>query len=190
MIRTGIILCLISLTLGVVSCGDDDNPPTMNLPTGCTSQGVYAISILEHGIACLPTNAFADSSQIIGAPNFIVTGPGKTEFQGFTSLGVQGNVVAFMGSCIQDLPGADLRVFQAVSEEPVEVLVSASNTGPFISLGTQNCRDQCDFDLAGSGLNNIRVVQVRDAETNFVCDQVGMSPGADIDAVQVLHPGS
>lgn len=189
MIRVVLFLCMFTLSIALTSC-DDDSSPTMDLPTGCTSQGVYSIQILVSDIACLPTNAFADANEINGAPNFVITGPGKTQYQGFASLGIQGSVVAYMGSCIQDLPGADLRVFQPVFHEPLEVLVSASNTGPFVSLGEQACNHQCDFDLAGSGLNNVRVVKIQDAEPNFQCDEDGLSPGADIDAVQVLHPGS
>lgn len=189
MIRVVLFLCLFTLSVALISC-DDNSSPTMDLPTGCTSQGVYAIQILVSDIACLPTNAFTDANEINGAPNFVITGPGKTQYQGIASLGIQGNVVAYMGSCIQDLPGADLRVYQAVSDEPVEVLVSASNTGPFVSLGQQPCNGQCDFDLAGSGLNNVRVVKLQDVETNFQCDNTGLTPGADIDAIQVLHPGS
>lgn len=182
-----LILSVLLMTVTAMNCGDDESSPT--LPTGCVSQGVYAIEVTQNNLQCLPTNAFTDTNQILGAPNFRQTGPGKTQYEGFLSLGVLGSVDVFMGSCIQDQPGPDLRVFQAVSEEAVEVFVSQNINGPFVSLGQQACPDQCDFDLAGTGLNNVRVVRVQDSETNFQCDNVGLSPGADIDAVQVLHPG-
>lgn len=122
------------------------------------------------------------------------------QFHGFVSLGVNGSVVLFMGSCIQDLPGADLTVYQSVSREAVEVQVSQSVDGPFVSLGMKDCVDPpplfsgfCEFDLAGSGLNNVRIVKVIDREVfsfpDAACDNAGPSPGADIDAVQVVHIG-
>jgi hypothetical protein len=188
--RAVLFVSMFILAIGVINCGDDNNPTTPPIPTGCTSQGLYAFQVISSNITCLPTNAFTDANQILGAPNFQQTGPGKTQYVGFVSLGVQGSVDVAMGSCISDQPGPDLRVFQAVSGEPVQVLVSQNQNGPFVSLGIQGCNNQCDFDLAGSGLSNIRFVRVQDGETNFVCDQVGLSPGADIDAVQVLHPGT
>ena len=188
--KLALFILILVLGLGVMNCGDDNNPTTPPIPAGCTSQGVYALSVISSNITCKPTNAFTDTSQILGAPNFQQTGPGKTQYTGFVSLGIQGSVDVAMGSCIADQPGPDLRVFQAVADEPVQVLVSANQNGPFVSLGIQSCNNQCDFDLAGSGLSNIRFVRVQDGETNFACDQVGLSPGADIDAVQVLHPGT
>jgi hypothetical protein len=88
-----------------------------------------------------------------------------------------------------------------VANEAVEVQVAQSENGPYISLGMKNCGDagpnfsnSCDFDLAGSGLNNIRFVKVFDREVftfpGVACDNAGSSPGADLDAVEVLHPGS
>jgi hypothetical protein len=185
-----LFLSVLVVCFSIMNCNDDE-VSTPALPTGCASpQGVYAIQVIENGIRCLPTNAFTDANEVLGAPDFHITGPGRTQFEGFASLGILGNVEVFMGSCIQDQPGADLRVYQSVSEESVEVLVSQNAGGPFVSLGQQPCRDQCDFDLAGSGLNNVRVVRVQDTVTDFLCDQDGLSPGADIDAVQVLHPSS
>lgn len=189
------------ITLFVAACGNDESTELM-LPSGCSgSTGAYASEVLNTNIGCIPTNAFIDAEQLLGAPNASLTGTGKTQYQGFVSLGVNGNVTVFMGSCIEDLAGADVRVFQSVSREALEVQVAQSMDGPFVSLGFQDCDDPapffqgfCDFDLAGSGLNRIRVVRVIDRESitfpGAECDNVGMSPGADIDAIQVLHPGS
>jgi hypothetical protein len=191
---------LILIALLIVSCGDDNNEPS--LPSGCSgSNGVYATEVVSTNLGCIPTNAFTNADELLGAPNASATGPGKTEYQGFVSLGVNGSVTAFMGSCIQDLPGADIRVYQSVSREAVEVQVSQSKDGPFVSLGFEDCNDPppffqgfCEFDLAGSGLNNVRFVRVIDRETitfpGAECDNTGMSPGADVDAIQVVHPGS
>jgi hypothetical protein len=194
------VLFVLIPILILASCGDDSSTPPP-IPSGCQSQGVFAINVLEAALDCLPTNAYTDASQALGAPDGSVLGPGKTELGGMVSLGVQGSLTLFMGSCIQDLDGPDLRVYQIVADEFLEVQVSQNQDGPFVSLGSQHCGDatggfprKCDFDLAGSGLNNVRVVKIIDREqTSFPaasCDSDGLSPGADIDAVEVLHPGS
>lgn len=159
---------------------------------------MYALQVLRSDLACLPTNAFTNTDEVIGPPNAASTGPGKTQYTGFLSLGIGGSIVVFMGSCIQDDAGPDLRVFQSVSREAVEVQVASSMDGPFVSLGIQDCVDNppffhgyCDFDLAGSGLTNIRFVRAIDREVitfpGAACDNAGLSPGADLDAIQVLH---
>ena len=188
------------VVLGLVRC-NDDSTTTQPLPQGCQAQGVYAIDVTQANLDCLPTNAYTDVDQALGAPDSSSLGPGKTELGGMVSLGVEGTLTLFMGSCIQDLPGPDIRVYQVVSSEVVEAQVSQDEDGPFVSLGAKPCGEdiagypkKCDFDLAGSGLNNIRYVRLVDGEKlSFVtaaCDSDGLSPGADIDAVEVLHPGS
>jgi hypothetical protein len=189
------------VTLIAAACGDDETSGP-SLPSGCSgSNGVYASEVVNTNLACAPTNAFTDTSQLLGSPNASATGPGKSQYQGFVSLGVNGSVTVFMGSCIQDLAGADIRVFQSVSREAVEIQVSQNQDGPFVSLGFQDCNDPppffhgfCDFDLAGSGLNLVRFVRVIDRESitfpGTACDNTGLSPGADIDAIQDLHPAS
>jgi hypothetical protein len=193
-------LFLLLITLLIAACGDDNNEPS--LPSSCSSSnGVYATEVVSTNLGCIPTNAFTNPDELLGAPNASATGPGKTEYKGFVSLGVNGSVTVFMGSCIQDLPGPDIRVYQSVSREAVEVQVSQSKDGPFVSLGFEDCNDPppffqgfCEFDLAGSGLNGVRFVRVIDRETitfpGAECDNTGMSPGADVDAIEVVHPGS
>lgn len=189
LLRLSQILSLILLAMLPVSC--DEESPTQALPQACQAQGVHAIAVLDKQLTCIPTNAFQDENEILGPPDFSQTGEGKLELDGILSLGVEGNVTLYMGSCIQDLPGADIRVYQAVSTEAVGVFVSQSENGPFVSIGEQICNRFCDFDLAGSGLNNIRIVKIQDRERiqflDATCDNAGPSPGADIDAVEVLH---
>lgn len=184
--------------LALTGCGNDKNADV--LPSGCSSIGAYAIRVLESNLSCLPTNGFTNAENALGAPDAGKSGDGHLQFHGFVSLGANGSVVLFMGACIQDLPGADLRVYQSVSREAVEVQVSQNVDGPFVSLGMKDCVDPppsfsgfCEFDLAGSGLNNVRIVKVIDREAftfpGAACDNTGPSPGADIDAVQVVHIG-
>jgi hypothetical protein len=184
----------------VLSCHDNKKSNDV-LPSGCSSNGVFGLRIISSDIHCLPTNGFTNAENALGAPDAGATGECKLQFKGFVSLGINGSIIVFMGSCVQDLPGADLRVYQSVSREAVEVQVSQNPDGPFVSLGTKDCVDPppffhgfCEFDLAGSGLTNVRVVKVIDREQitfpGAECDNVGPSPGADIDAIEVVHPGS
>ena len=185
-------VCFIVAGVFLLPACDEESVPTQNLPSGCQAQGVHAIAVLEADIACAATNAFADVSESLGAPDGRSTGDGKLELDGFVSLGVQGSITLFMGSCIQDLPGPDVRVYQTVASEAVEVLVSAAQNGPFTTLGTSPCDGFCEFDFNGIGPGNVRIVRIVDkARTQFAgaeCDNVGPSPGADLDAVEVLHP--
>jgi hypothetical protein len=189
-----------SIVLFSIQCGNDI-PKAPTLPSGCSQQGANAISVMSSSLTCTPTNAFTDVTQVIGPPDAGVTGPGKNEFKGMLSLGINGSVTLYLGSCIEDLPGPDLRIYQVVSQEAVEVQVSQNKEGPFTSLGMKDCgtpgptfANSCDFDLAGSGLSNVRVIKVIDREVftfpGVACDNAGSSPGADIDAVEVLHAGS
>jgi hypothetical protein len=185
------LLGLVVLSLAIMQCNEDSTGP--NLPSGCSAQGVFAIAALETALTCLPTNAYANPEEALGAPNHS-SGEGKLEIVGILSLGVAGHGTFYMGSCIQDAAGPDLRVHQVGASEAVEVQVSADQDGPFTSLGFLSCKDFCDFDLAGSGLDNVRVVRVIDSTRSFdagaECDNTGPSPGADIDSIEVLHPGS
>jgi hypothetical protein len=182
---------VLTICMFIFLAGCDEETPTQSLPQACQAQGVHAIAALEKQLTCIPTNAFQDENEILGPPDFMETGPGKLELDGILSLGVEGTITLYMGSCIQDLAGPDLRVYQAVSTEAVGVFVSQNENGPFVSLGESVCNGFCDFDLAGSGLNNVRIVKIQDRErlqfTDATCDNAGPSPGADIDAVEVLH---
>ena len=112
---------------------------------------------------------------------------------GFVSLGFGGRVTVDFGGCLTDRPGADVRVFQAVSSEPVSVYVSISSDGPFTLLAArQSCGNRlnsvqgyCDFDLADVGVRQARYVRVEDGEL-FACPGGSVSEGADLDAVQAL----
>jgi hypothetical protein len=179
---------LISMILLLTKC--DEESPTQSLPQACQAQGVHAIAVLDKHLTCIPTNAFQDEEEVLGPPDFS-HGEGKLELDGILSLGLEGTITLYMGSCIQDLAGPDIRVYQAVSTEAVALFVSQNENGPFINIGESICNGFCDFDLAGSGLSNVRIVMIQDREriqfTDATCDNAGPSPGADIDAVEVLH---
>jgi hypothetical protein len=113
------------------------------------------------------------------------------------SLGFGGRVTVDMGGCVTDRPGNDLRVFQAVSSEPVSVYVATSPSGPFTLLEARKAcgervdrvKGYCDFDLASGRVTQARYVRVEDGEL-FPCPGGTRSEGADLDAVQALGVGA
>jgi hypothetical protein len=142
----------------------------------------------------LAQNIYNDPQQAVGAPN--AGGFGQFDYTGFVSLGFGGHVTVDLGGCIADRAGNDLRVYQAVSSEPLSVYVSTSPDGPFTLLQPyfQDCGTRvpgdavkkfCEFDLASAAVRQARYVRVEDAEI-FPCPCGTVSEGADLDAVQSL----
>jgi hypothetical protein len=139
----------------------------------------------------LEHNIFNDPQTALGPPD--AAGFGQEAYTGFISLGFGGRVTVDLGGCLTDRPGADLRVFQAVSSEPVSVYVSTSPDGPFTLVeARKTCGERidgvkgyCDVDLAAAGVTQARYVRVEDGEL-FPCPGGTRSEGADLDAVQAL----
>jgi hypothetical protein len=182
--------------LALLACGGDpDGPPPT--PTPCTpTTSVFATRVVESWIpaASLAQNIYNDPGDAVGAPD--AGGYCPNNFHGFVSLGFGGHVTLDLGGCISDQTGADIRVYQAVSGEPLSVYVSTSETGPFTLLRPffQECgtrvpgdppKSYCEFDLASSGVTRARYVRVEDAEL-YPCPCGTPSEGADLDAVQAL----
>lgn len=146
--------------------------------------------------ACsLTRNGYNDPRETVGTPDAVNLG-GKDNYRGFMSLGQGGYVVVDMGQEVADRPGADVRVFQTTTGEPVTLYASDSPTGPFVLLGLQRfCgirtpglfSNHCDFDLADGGLGAARYFRVEDGEI-YPCLAGGtLTEGADIDAVEALQ---
>jgi hypothetical protein len=188
--------------LALVACGGDANGPTPSpTPTPCApTTSVYATRVVESWIpaSSLAQDIYNDPGAAVGAPD--AGGCGPNNWLGFVSLGFGGHVILDLGGCITDRAGADIRVYQAVSGEPVSVYVSTSANGPFTLLepffqacGTHVPGDRvkgyCEFDLASSGVTQARYVRVEDAEL-YPCPCGTPSEGADIDAVQALSVSS
>ncbi len=188
----------------VAHAGDrtaESTPASFEVAVPCLSPGdAWAKAVVDFQITeCTRrTNrrALLDPHSVLGPPD--AAGSSDATYSGILSLGQDGHVVVDMGVCIGDRPGDDLRVYQYIQSEPVEVMVSGSPDGPWAPLGTKPCGDggiaayrsnHCDFDLGASGLKAARYVWVGDGE-NYPCERAGTrSEGADIDAVEVLHPG-
>jgi hypothetical protein len=168
--------------------------PSPSPPSACaTAPSAYAKAVVDWWIpACsLAQNIYDDPQQALGPED--AAGSGPASYTGFESLGFGGRVTVDMGGCIADQPGADLRVFQAVSSEPVTVYTSLSPTGPFTLIEARKAcgeringvKGYCDFDLASGGVTRARYVRVEDGEL-FPCPGGTVTEGADLDAVRAL----
>jgi hypothetical protein len=190
------LLRLAPLTLAV-ACGPTEPSPSPSptvTPDPCAAApSAYAKAVAESWIpACsLAQDIYNDPMTAIGPPD--AGGSGPNNFTGFVSLGFGGHVTVDLGGCISDIPGPDLRVFQAVGSEPVSVYVSLLRDGPFTLVeARKECGDAfsgvkryCDVDIASGGVTRARYVRVEDGEL-FPCPGGTVSEGADLDAVQAL----
>ncbi len=180
------------------ACGTDPmpmpSPSPSASPVACTgTPSAYARAVVESWLpACsLAQNIYTDPQAALGPPD--AAGSGPVSYSGFISLGFGGHVTLDLGGCIDDRSGADLRVFQAVSSEPVSVYVSTGPDGPFTLVEAfkacgnpyHGIQGYCDFDLATAGVTQARYVRVEDGEL-FPCPGGTKTEGADLDAVQAL----
>jgi hypothetical protein len=190
--------------LTAVACGSgpgDPSPSPSPTATPCpAATSAYAKAVTEWWIpaSSLAQNMYNNPQDAVGEPN--AGGFGPSNYTGFVSLGFGGHVTVDLGGCVADVPGNDLRIYQAVSSEPLSVYVSTSPDGPFTLLRPffQDCggrvqgdavKKQCEFDLASAGVSQARYVRVEDAEI-FPCPCGTPSEGADLDAVQALAVSS
>lgn len=125
---------------------------------------------------------FTDPEEALGPPDAVIP------YRGFYSLDFGGELVVEMGATIVDQSGYDIRVYEFVSEEFIEVLAGASESGPWVSLGVQLCPEYCDFDLATGGVSYARFIKVRDLwSPQGACHETS---GADIDSIMWIRPFS
>ena len=163
-------------------------------------RGAYAKSVVEWSVpqCSLAQNRYNDPDEVLGPPDAVRTSPPGTPFvgAGFFSLGERGHVTVDMVDCAVDGPGPDLRVYQAVSMEPVTVYAGGSAQGPFFMLEERKPCDEgrltnviryCDFDLSVGEVGEARYFRIEDGE-HFPCALAQTdSEGADIDAAQMLN---
>lgn len=158
----------------------------------------YATSVVDWWIpACsLQRNGYNDPNQLVGPPDAVNLGGGRDNYRGLVSLGQGGWITVDMGATVVNGAGADVRIFQATSQEEVTVYGSTSPTGPFTLIGLrEHCGRRglgtfsnfCEFDLAGTGLSEARYLRVEDGEIYPCLRGETLTEGADIDAVQALN---
>ena len=156
---------------------------------------LYGQEVAGANITCQGINRYTDPSEALGPPNAGEFVRGSRNYYGFVSLGIDGSIMLRMSLPVADGSGNDIRVYQSVSYEALEVWVSPSMIEEFVSLGSKNCGkpgggfDQyCEFDIKESGYKAIRYVFVKDKQRTQVPDiYCYESAGADIDAVQGLY---
>jgi len=167
-------------------------------PVECGPSGdPYAKAVEDFWVpaVCLANNIYNDPEEALGPPD--AGGQGPDRFFGFVSLGNGGWVDVDMEGCTIDGPGPDVRVFQAVSGEPVTLLASSTPTGPWVVVeyrkpcgnrvpGMRPQIRQCTFDLFEAGIDETRYYRVQDGEL-FPCPGGTVTEGTDIDAVEILN---
>ena len=190
--RPGRRLALLGAIVAAAACGSSTGPDAP--PTPCPpARSAYAQAVVESWIpACsLARNSYQNPAESLGPPNAARVG---TAYSGFVSLGFGGHVTLDLGGCVADQAGNDIRVFQAVSSEPVSLYVSTSASGPFtlVPPALQACgirvdavKGYCDFDLAAASVSEARYLRVEDGEL-YPCPGDTDTEGADLDAVQAL----
>lgn len=167
-----------------VDCAETDDPYAKRV------EGFWVPAV------CFARNIYNDPEETLGPPN--AGGQGPDNFTGFFSLGNGGWVDLDMEGCAVDGSGDDVRVFQAVSGEPVTLFASSGPTGPWVLVEyRQPCGNrvpgmppqvrQCTFDLLDAGIEEARYFRVQDGEL-YPCPGGTPSEGADIDAVEILNP--
>jgi hypothetical protein len=160
-------------------------------------QGVpYAQAVIDWWVpqCSLAHNRYNDREEVLGPPDAVNLG-GVDNYLGFMSLGQGGYVTVDTGTTIVDGTGADVRVYQTTTGEPVTLYASLNPDGPYTLVGLRvPCgirtpgllSNHCDFDLRDGGLAAARYLKVEDGEI-YPCLAGGtVSEGADIDAVEVL----
>jgi hypothetical protein len=165
-------------------------------PVDCRSTSTpYAKSVTGFWVpaTCRDHDLYNDPEEALGPPD--AGGAGPDMYFGFVSLGNGGWVDVDMEGCAVDGTGADVRVFQSVSAEPVTLLASSSPTGPWVLVEYRKpCGTRvpgffsrgCTFDLAQAGIEEARYFRVQDGEL-YPCPGGTVTEGADIDAVEILN---
>lgn len=104
---------------------------------------------------------------------------------GYVSIDSSGALTVEMGKTIRNGAGADIRVFEFISFEWIEVFAGNSEIGPWHSMGVSFCGDSCDFDLGRTGLNYARYIKIEDLMSPYSsCHE---TTGADIDAIRATN---
>jgi hypothetical protein len=175
-----------------------DPAPPGAAATATAGAAEYAQSIVDWWLpqCTLDRNGYKDPQEVLGRPDAVNLGS-KDNYRGIMSMGQGGYVTVDMGMNAVDGPGADIRVFQTTTGEPVTLYASASASGPFVLVGLRiPCgirspglvSNHCDFDLAGTGLASARFLKIEDGEVFPCLAGDTITEGTDIDAVQILNP--
>lgn len=125
---------------------------------------------------------FTNPEEALGRPN--ASGLTNSAYRGFVSIDFGGELIVEMGRTVLNGGGNDVRVYEYVSTEYIEVFAGMSETGPWYSLGSKWCGEWCDFDLGAGGLSYAKYIKVKDLWR--ITDSCHPTAGADIDAITIL----
>ena len=126
-----------------------------------------------------------DPSAALGPPNAHGYMDQQDPGYGFISIDIGGILGVEMGRAVLDGPGPDVRVYEYVSTEPVELFAAESEMGPWKSLGMEWCGEYCEYDLGRAGMTYARYFRLKDMwPPSASCYE---SAGADIDSVEAIH---
>ncbi|MDH4185088.1 MAG: hypothetical protein OEV92_12750 [Nitrospinota bacterium] len=125
---------------------------------------------------CANVLKFIDMKTSLGPPDATIP------YANFLSLDYGGEVIVEMGATVIDQPGFDMRVFEFVSTETLELFAGPTEAGPWFSLGVGFCGNYCDFDLEWAGIKYAKFFRVKDVGTlAMYCHETS---GSDIDSVE------
>ncbi|MGH1363419.1 MAG: M14 family zinc carboxypeptidase [Calditrichia bacterium] len=153
----------------------DTGAVKLNIALSATS-GSYAFKTMATRVPQTTSGLLKPPFQALGSP----------DNRGY-SLGRNGWIILDMAAEVRDLPGDDLRIFEAGnSNEGYELSVSINPHGPWKHIG--GGRGTSDFDLARHDIARFRYLRIEDDGDGFS----GLSnAGFDLDAVESsLLPGN
>jgi len=142
----------------------------------------YADRVVSFQVGSYANRNFTYPADALGPPDMTTDPPG-----GFVNLGVSGSItLEFWDNAVTDGPGDDIRIHgDPENDERIEVAVSQDGI-TYRSFGLTG--EMASLDLAKVGLSSIRFIRIIDDGSQ---EQVGVkdySPGAELDAVEALHP--
>ncbi len=150
------------------------------------SGSIYAEHVTELTPArYCPNIEFTDVSQALGPPSAGGDGIPSDPYYGFLSIDIGGILGVEMGKTVYNGWGNDIRVYEYVTEEPIELFVANSEIGPWYSLGLRWCDPYCDWDLGASPLSYARYIRIKDSWP--LPNSCHSTSGADIHAVEALN---
>jgi hypothetical protein len=162
-----------------------------------SAQASYAVSVVDWWLprCSLDRNLHNDPEEALGPPDAARLSADR--YRGMFSTGQGGFVVVDAGVTVVDGPGADVRVYQTTSNEPVTLYASSSPQGPFVPIALREfCgvrsgggifSNHCEFDLGAARVAEARYLKVEDGEL-YPCMAGGTATeGSDIDSVQILN---
>lgn len=194
--RGRVLAWTVSAANGVGEVTSDPATFRSNAVLCISGRDPYAKTVVDWFVpACsLAQNRYNDPQAVLGPPD--AGGKAPDQYFGFMSLGEKGYVTVDMEACAVDQAGADVRIFQTTSKEPVTLYASGAPNGPWELLESRKpCGDllpgvysrYCEFDLAAAGIEEARYFKIEDGE-HYPCELgTTVTEGADIDSIQILH---